>query len=188
MAQGGDLRKPIPDGQGTVDYPEVRNTYVSFYDQENYVEWLVKAGEYVRCCWHAEAALLDGAPLTVKDEERTSGLWDAYSRDDLDQQQETALNHLEVYVQKRVKQDRWRRSPRRFILTVGEWALSAVVGTATLGFLAFMVVNWLPSAALWAKKELDDASRMLAVAEAEDTRASTASNGGTSQIVLPKPE
>lgn len=161
MAPGGSLKKPEADGQATWDYPSVRAEYVSFYGQENYVEWLVKAGEYLRSCWHAEDDHLKGRPLTVEDEEITKPLWDAYSRDDLDRQQLTALQHLEAYVQERVDADRQKRVPKTFVTLVLEWMGSAIVGALTLGAIAAFFVYVAPGAAVWAKRELISMSEKI---------------------------
>lgn len=166
MAPGGSLKRPAADGQATLDYPDVRAAYVSHYDKDDYVEWLVKAGEYLRCCWHAEDEFLEGRPLTVEDEPRTKHLWDAYSRDDLDAQQVVALQHLEAYVQERIRADRIKKMPINALQVVGGWIGSALVGALTLGVAAAAFVYLAPGAALWAKDELTGMSEKLIVEEA----------------------
>lgn len=90
-------------------YPEIRQRLLLRYEAvenadseaakaDEYVRWLVQAGEYLRVCWQSEHLEMGGIPL---DENRTWPLWDAYTEDDLAEQAGRSLRELRNYSRRR---------------------------------------------------------------------------------------
>ncbi|MEQ7156503.1 hypothetical protein [Brevundimonas aurifodinae] len=138
-------------------YPDARATFVSQYGTTDYAKWLVQVGEYVRCSWHAEDALLKGRPLTEADEPTTAHLWDAYSADDLEEMRVRAVNALVAYKKRYIVAyvvgAVWLVLPA-FVRYVLKQMASGILGALGV-FLFSLLVLWLfPQLAIWAGEQI----------------------------------
>jgi hypothetical protein len=76
---GGTPRRAEPRDFERINYQDLRLSLLSEWkDCEEEVEWLIRAGAYLRACWLAEAHEMGDQPL---DEDRTKHLWDEFSRE-----------------------------------------------------------------------------------------------------------
>ena len=165
-------------------YPEVRQRLLLRYEAvekadtpatkaDEYVKWLVQAGEYVRACWQSEHHEMSGQPL---DENRTWALWDAYCEDDIEDQATRALTEPKNYSRRRALGDwiavgaifspKWLWNGMRWHF-VALW--SGFIGALGLVLIcAFFIFSFQPTAR-WAASEMRDALDRIAPVETDKT-------------------
>lgn len=165
---GGKSTKPGASGQAKVDYPTVRLNLLSSYDSDEYVEWLVQAGEYVRSCWQSEHDFLNGQPLKAADEEQTAHLWDEFSVDDLTTQRSNALIALKRYRRKRFLEDLTVTGGWTAIKWIVVQMIAGILGAIAVVAFCLLVVMTAKPVAEWAAGEIKDAASKL---EKEDEPA-----------------